>query len=325
MWPTSPGLRPNSRQALDLKHPLLDPNAGDISLSPRKSSPSNSEKSAGRAPTSKAMRKADRSNEVRVISREELAEMMRNRDPGALEELGGVEGIASSIQRTLSLELADLGLTDDSDFKRNEFDDRMKRALSASNPLSMGLNLQPRSAELRRERFGANRVTQKAGQHAGIFPLFIEALQDDTSVLILAFAIVSVVLGMVECQPSYFDPDPGLGNINGDSCPPRPLWAGNLPIDLPLAHGDPDSGGGGGGGNGYTWIPCLAWAEGLAAAAAVCLAALARAACERWRQRAACRALDWERAQAQATVVRGGVERRIPAEDILVARPGPPR
>jgi hypothetical protein len=213
--------------------------------------------------------------------------------------------------------MAESARRDDADAKRDDFEDRGKRAISANVTLTSGLHFPPASFELRRERFGVNRVLQQAGQQSRLMDFLLDSLQDDTSVLILAFATISVALGAVECQPAYFDPDPGLGNIGGDSCPLRPIWAGNAPIDLPMARDDqlpPD-------GPPYAAaVPCRAWAEGLAAFAAACLAALAKAASEHWRQGVLCRAVDWERGRARATVVRDGVERRIRLEDVQVRR-----
>ena len=243
MWP--------STRTMDLMHPLLDPNAGDIDMSPtKKSSPSNSEISGmvhAKLGNIRGKKKNERTNEIRVITREELAWLMRQRDLSALEELGGVEGIAALIQQTLLSELTD-GSPDESEHRRSDFDDRAKRSMSAGSLLSTGMTLPPRAAELRRERFGTNRVRQRAGPHAGLPHLLLEALQEDTSVLILALAAISVALGVVECQPAYFDPDPGLGHVGGDSCPPRPLWAGSGPIDLPMVRDYPAAPGGGGGG-----------------------------------------------------------------------------
>jgi hypothetical protein len=269
----------------------------------------------------KKQKKSDRSNEIRVVSRDELSELTRHRDLNALKEFGGVEGIAASIVKTLSLEsISDADRVGDGEFKRDDFEDRIKRALALSGvSLHAGLSFSQRTNDLRRQLFGSNHVRQHPGQHSGLLDLLLEALQEDTSILILAFAAISVALGMVECQPAYFDPDPGMGNIGGDSCPLRPLWAGSAPIDLPMARDYPFTPGGGDGGD--TTIPCRAWAEGLAAVCAVVLAALARAVCERWRQGVLCAAVDWERAQAQATVLRGGVEWRVPLEDVLVPLP----
>jgi hypothetical protein len=321
MWPSSP-LRPNARTSLDLQHPLLDPTAGDIGLEPRSSTAASvTEQVTGNRRSQESKRKqkkADRSKEIRVVSCSELSELSRHRDLNALKEFGGVEGIAASIVKTLSLEsISDADRAGDGEFKRDDLEDRVKRALSLSGvSLHAGLNFNQSTNDLRRQLFGSNRVRQHGGQHSGLLDLLLEALQEDTSILILSFAAISVALGMVECQPAYFDPDPGMGNIGGDSCPLRPLWAGNAPIDLPMARDYPFTPGGGGGGD--TTIPCRAWAEGLAAACAVVVAALARAACERWRQGVLCAAMDWERAQAQATVLRGGVEWRIPLEDVQV-------
>jgi hypothetical protein len=310
---------------LDLQHPLLDPTAGDISLEPRASTGASvTEQVADNfrsQESKKKLKKSDRSKEIRVVSCDELSQLSRHRDLNALKDFGGVEGIAASIVKTLSLEsIPDADRVGDGEFKRDDFEDRVKRALSLSGvSLHAGLSFSQTTNDLRRQLFGSNRVRQHTGQHSGLLDLLLEALQEDTSILILSFAAISVALGMVECQPAYFDPDPGMGNIGGDSCPLRPLWAGSTPIDLPMARDYPFTPGGGGGDN--TTIPCRAWAEGLAAICAVFLAALARAACERWRQGVLCAALDWERAQAQATVLRGGVEWRVPLEDVQVPLP----
>lgn len=100
----------------------------------------------------------------------------------------------------------------------------------------------------------------------------------------LSFSLISVAMGLVECNGNFFVVDSDVGNVIGDSCPLRPLWVSRDAIHLPMqgvSAAQKDRGDG-------ADAQCLAWLGGAMAALGCLLHVVLKAASEDWQIRMLC-------------------------------------
>ena len=249
-----------------------------------------------------------------AISAHELAELTRNEDLKMLQALGGVEGVATIITLTVYKEIdgksgeehGDNG--NHTDYNGNHFGrfGSTAEVLLAEGARVADASGMPRNTEeIRKRIYGINRTARHGAAPSCSFPrLFLRCMCDDSMVVLFASSFVSILLGIIQCVPIFVDVP--QGNVHVRRCPAKPLWARHEPIQLPALA--PLDGG----------VRCRSWMEGVTLLVMCIVYVAVNAAGEWWQMQRIFHMLYFTLTVAKATVIRQGLNMRVPFEQVLV-------